>query len=274
MTRGRNALTHHAYRIGIIVLAAATALLAVAAAGASAGGGGGTTIASAPAVSPGTQVTGDTATDPTAQASDSDVTGCWDDLEYWRVPLTVGDKVKVAGNALSPAYNTELGVFPVGTTDASIHTTAAIKTVLLSHVPMTFTATATGSYPIVVGPNCYNGVDGPFDFTVSVTHEPSGNAATVKLPKLTHLAPSGVLTAMAHTSDGTPITDSKLVLELHGTWGGADHLLAKASPSKGSARFAFHVPASLKGTTVALRVTAPATDYKPVSSAALRVRIG
>lgn len=229
---------------------------------------------SAPAVSPGAAVSGNTATDPTAQQSDSDVTGCWDALEYWRVPLTVGDRVTVAGNTLSPAYNTELGVFPAGTTDTSIHATPAIKTVLLSHVPIEFTATATGSYPLVVGPNCYNGVEGPFNFTISVTHNPSGNTASIKLPKLTHIAAGGVLTATAHTSDGTPITDSKLVLELHGTWGGVSHLLAKASPSKGSARFAFHVPASLKGTMVRLQVTAPATDYKPVASAAVNVRIG
>jgi hypothetical protein len=225
-------------------------------------------------VSPGAATTGNTASDPTAQASQSDVTGCWDDLEYWRVPLSVGDKVTVAGKALSPADNVELGVFPAGTTDSSIHATAAIKTVLLSHVPIEFTATATGSYPIVVGPNCYNGVDGPFNFTVSVVHDPSGNTASVKLPKLGHIAPSGALEASVRTSDGTPITDSKLVLELQGTWGGASHLLAKATPTKGTASFAFHVPTSLKGTAVQLQVTAPASDYKPVASAVLKVTIG
>jgi hypothetical protein len=241
---------------------------------AAADGAGGTTIASAPAVSPGTASTGNTASEPTAQASESDVTGCWDDLEYWRVPLTVGDKVTVAGNALSPAYNVELGVYPAGTTDASIHSTAAIRTVLLSHVPIRFTATATGSYPIVVGPNCYNGVDGPFNFMVSVVHDPSGTTATVKLPKLSHIAPTGVIKATVRTSDGTPITDPKLVLELHGTWGGSSHLLAKASATKGLAKFACHVPPSLKGSAVQLQVTAPTSDYKPVSSAVLRVAIG
>ncbi len=240
---------------------------------AAAEGSGGATIASAPAVTAGAATTGNTATDPTSQASQSDVTGCWIDLEYWRVPLTVGDKVTVAGSAVSPAYNVELGVFPAGTSDASISSTAAIKTVLLSHVPIKFTATATGSYPIVVGPNCYNGVDGPFDFTVSVVHNPSGNTATVKLPKLGHIAPSGAIKASVRTSDGTPITDPKLVLELLGTWGGSSHLLARASPSKGSASFAFHVPASLKGTAVQLQVTSPASDYRPVSSAVLKVAI-
>jgi hypothetical protein len=242
-------------------------------AAAAADGAGGTTIASAPAVVPGTATNANTASDPTAQPGDSGVTGCWDDLEYWRVPLTVGDRVTVAGKALSPAYNIELGVYPAGTTDVSIHTTAAIKTVLLSHVSLGFTATATGSYPIVVGPNCYDGVDGPINFEVSVVPDPSGNTATVKLPKLTHMAASGVLKATVRMPNGTPITDSKLVLELHGVWDGASHLLAKAPASKGSAKFAFHVPASLKGSAVRLQVTAPATDYKPVSSAILKVTI-
>jgi hypothetical protein len=189
------------------------------------------------------------------------------------VPLSVGDEVTVAGNALSPAFNVELGVFPAGTTDTNIASTAAIKTVLLSHVPLRFTATATGSYPIVVGPNCYNGVDGPFSFKVSVVHDASGNTATVKLPKLSHVAPSGVITASVRMSDGTPITDSKLVLELHGTWDGASHLLARAAASEGSAKFAFRLPASLKGTAVQIQVTAPAGDYKPVSTAVLKVLI-
>ncbi len=235
---------------------------------------GSKSIASAPVVSPGAAVSGNTASDPTIQPGAGDETGCWNDLEYWGVPLTVGDAVVIKGAAITPGYNIELGVFPDGTTDANIAMTDAVKTVLLSHVPLRFTATATGSYPIAVGPNCYDGVDGPFSFTVAVTHNSSGATAVVALPKLGRLAPSSVVTASVRTSSGAAITDPKLSLTLYGTWNGTRHVVARATPAGGSARFAVHVPAALKGTAIELQVTAPASDYKPVSSATLQVRIG
>ena len=88
-------------RVSVAVPAMISALVAVGAAA----GSGGTSIASAPVVQPGVQLSGDTSTDATANGSigSEESTGCWNDVEYRRLPLTAGAQVLIKGTAVSPA---------------------------------------------------------------------------------------------------------------------------------------------------------------------------
>jgi hypothetical protein len=136
----------------------AVALVATLAAPAGALGAGGTTIASAPTIAPGATITANSATDQTAVGDDGVgfESGCWDAVEYWKMPLTAGDAVTVSVTIDVPSYNLEIGVFPAGTTDKTLANAHSVKTGLpTDKVPLTFTAPATGTYALAAGPNCY-----------------------------------------------------------------------------------------------------------------------
>jgi hypothetical protein len=266
-------IAHRGRRALPAVFAAICALVAAAAAAA----GGTTSISSAPTIQPGASQSANTLTDPTS-SDDTGNGGCWTDHEYWKLPLTAGDQVVIKVDQISPSYNTELGVFPAGTTDASIHTATAVVSALVVKGPVSFTAFATGTYPVLVGPNCYDGADGPFTFTVSVSHHALPKAL-VAFPTLHRVSAHGSVTTTVRLADGTPINDKQLVLKLYGTWkdkasGPAKpHLLATAWAKHGSARFSFHLPASLGGADVSLKVAGSGPGFQAVTSASLSVSV-
>jgi len=153
--------------LGMLALGSAVALAAAGGAGAS----GSASISGAPIVRAGVPETGNTMTDSTGNGSiGSDLSpGCWNDVEYWRLPLTSGDEVVLNGKTTPPAYHFQVGLFPAGTTDRNIDKQVAVVSVFPSRGPIHFDAHSTGTYTLVFGPGCYNGADGPYTFTVSVT---------------------------------------------------------------------------------------------------------
>jgi hypothetical protein len=138
----------------------------------SAAAAGGTSIAAAPVIRAGVHESENTATDPTRRGDvGSELSqGCWNDFEYWRLPLKAGDKVSITGNASVAGYHFAVGVFPAGTTDKNVDKMATILNAFPGSHVAHFTARTAGTYPFVIGPNCYNGSDGPFSFVVTVTH--------------------------------------------------------------------------------------------------------
>ena len=156
-------------RVAVAAWAMISALVVVGAAAA----GGGTSIASAPLVRPGVQLSGDTSTDATANGSigSEESTGCWNDVEYWRLPLIAGDQVLIKGTAASPAHHFGIGLFPAGTTDRNIGKAIAVASAFPRRAPIHFAARSTGTYALVIGPTCYNATDGPYTFVVTVRHK-------------------------------------------------------------------------------------------------------
>jgi hypothetical protein len=239
-----------------VSLVVASAVVVGLAAPAGALAAGGTTIASAPMVAPGATVSANSATDPTAVGDDGVgfESGCWDAVEYWKLPLTAGDAVTISVTIGVPTYNLEIGVFPSGTNDKSLANAKSIKTGLpTDKVPLTFTAPLTGTYALAAGPNCYNGAGGPFTFQVAVAHHAVAKIA-VSLPTLTHIAASGSITAKV-TAGGSPVTNPGMALKLYA----GSHLIGTAAPKNGSARFAYRLPAGTTGTIV-LRVRGAASS--------------
>ena len=269
MKRHVSPLTHLPRR-AICVLGLLAALTAVGEAAAS----GGTTIRGGPTIRPGVAQATNTATEATVPGtSGSEKTGCWKSFQYWNLPLTIGDAVEIRGVAGEGASNFQVGVFPVGTTDANIRGTAAIATALVPNSgPLRFRASATGTYPVVAGPNCYHGNDGSFSFTVTVNHHAVSQPVVVTLARRAEVRTSDAITATVRTDTGAAIGDPALVLKLYGTWkeslseAPTRHLLATASPKKGSARLAFRLPADLRGTTVELQVKGGGGSYSSVKS--------
>jgi len=153
--------------LGMLALGSAVALAAASGAGAA----GSASISGAPIVRAGVQETGNTMTDSTGDGSiGSDLSpGCWNDVEYWRLPLTAGDEVVLSGKTTPPAYHFQVGFFPAGTTDRNIDKEVAVVSGFPGRAPIHFAAHSTGTYALVFGPGCYNGSDGPYTFTVSVT---------------------------------------------------------------------------------------------------------
>ena len=108
-------------RIGLLILLLLTPGAALVAAS-SAAASGGTSIAKAPLVASGAELSGDTTSDATTPG-DNGIgfdSGCWHDLEFWRLELGAGDAATFWGGGIDPGDDFELGVFPPGTTDASL----------------------------------------------------------------------------------------------------------------------------------------------------------
>jgi len=156
-------------RVAVAASAMISALVAVGTAAAA----GGTSIATAPLVRPGVQLSGDTSQDATANGTigSEESTGCWNAVEYWRLPLTAGDQVLIEGTAVSPAHHFGIGLFPAGTTDRNIGKAIAVTSAFPRRAPIHFAARSSGTYALVIGPTCYNATDGPYTFVVTVRHK-------------------------------------------------------------------------------------------------------
>jgi hypothetical protein len=159
------------HRAAVTLLALPAVLVAAGAATAA----GGSSIAAAPVVRPGVEASGNTASDSTADGSiGAELSpGCWNDVEYWRLRLAAGDVVSIKGTAASPSWHFGIGIFPAGTTDRSLSKAVAFTSTFPKHNPIRYTAHAAGTYPLAIGPTCYNSSDGPYTFTVTVQHKPA-----------------------------------------------------------------------------------------------------
>jgi hypothetical protein len=131
---------------------------------------GGLSISHAPMISPGTKVSEDSQVDRTAPGGDAVGQGCFNDVEYWRIQLKAGDKVEVKGTESIAARGYLIAFFAPGTTDKKIAFATSVAHGFTGEHAVRFTAKTTGVYPIVAGPNCYNGTDGPYTFVVTVKH--------------------------------------------------------------------------------------------------------
>jgi hypothetical protein len=155
-------------RAGLIVTLCVFAAAAIAAGAALASGG--RSISHAPAISTGTQVSEDSQVDQTAPGGDAVGQGCFNDVEYWKVPLKAGDKVQIKGSETIAARGYLIALFAPGTTDKTIANAVSVAHGYPAEHLVRFTAKTTGTYPVVAGPNCYNGTDGPFTFVITVRH--------------------------------------------------------------------------------------------------------
>jgi hypothetical protein len=132
---------------------------------------GGRSISGAPTIRPGAKVSENSSVDVTASGGDSVGQGCFNDVEYWRLPLTAGDKVEIKGTETGGARGFLIAFFGPQTTDKNVAAASSVAHGYTARGAVRFTASSTGVYPVVAGPNCYNGTDGQYTFVVTVKHK-------------------------------------------------------------------------------------------------------
>ena len=151
-------------------IAAFLALVVAATAAGAATASGGLSIARAPTITPGTKMSENSQIDKTAPGGDAVGQGCFNNVEYWKLPLKAGDKVEIKGSETIAARGFLIALFAPGTTDKNVSFATSVAHGFTGEHAVRFTAKTTGVYPLIAGPNCYNGTDGPYTFVVSVRH--------------------------------------------------------------------------------------------------------
>ncbi len=134
-----------------------------------AGPGGGETIAGAPLLTPGVTVSGNTAADAVINNDLHSDRACTRDEELWRLRLLRGDKVALGGHTEPPASGFNVEAMPPGVSEPQLLGTAPIGGVESGSLTgsLSFTATASGTWLVIVGPGCgYS--DGPYQLSTSL----------------------------------------------------------------------------------------------------------
>jgi hypothetical protein len=176
------------------------------------GNGGGTTVETAPLIASGQTVSGDTAQDSViTQGHLPSTPDCMNDEELWSVNLVAGDQVLLKGQLEAPAWAFNVDALPPGVTDAQFFGSIPIAGGQTGSLTdgLSFAASKTGTWLIVVGPQC-GGSDGPFEFTAQVTQAAfavgTGGGTTVETAPL--LVPGQ--TVAGNTAQNSVITQGRL----------------------------------------------------------------
>ncbi len=238
-----------------------TALASVLAFSLQASADGGTSIAGAPAVTPGLQQFGNTAA--------GSVIGCGH-AQFWTLTVVAGDEVTIDWEAAT--VRPGLAVFPVGTTDFSLGDASAYASFRLNSngkAQSTFIAPTTGAMPVTFDTSgCADRYHGPYDFTFYIKH-----ATVVSFQRPAVLARTGTLQVSVHNPDGAAITSgvealvqARLGSEAWATVGSA--MLTGAPTTIGYA-----LPASYAGRTAQVRVVAGGAGYLSAASATASIPV-
>ncbi len=240
----------------VIALAALTACLTATVASAA----GSSSIASAPFVTSGAHLFGDTS----RYAAGADNCFCTYQFEYWKSHLLAGDVVTVkfanASNSMSVGV-TGLAIYPAGTDDFTVARTGSATEIAVTsngHAQLRYTAPKTGDYPFGFYSKSTFSDAGAYDFTTTVVHRARLDVATTA-----PLGVTGTLDVVANYPDGTPIA-SGLGATLSGYWTHRWHKLGKASVAAGQIHIPYKLPASRRGTVIKLAVNAGGASFMGV----------
>ena len=134
-----------------------------------AGVGGSDTIATAPLLTPGVTVSGNTAADADIGHDLKSDQSCTSDEELWRLQLLRGDRVTLGGRTEPPASRFDVEAIPPGVSEPQLLGTAPIGGIASGSLSesLSFTASASGIWLVVVGPDC-SGSDGPYQLSTSL----------------------------------------------------------------------------------------------------------
>jgi hypothetical protein len=238
---------------------------------------GGATIATAPSVSYGQQLFGNTATDDGGET----LSDCVDGESWWTLPVLAGDQVKID-------YEGGLDymqVWGVGTTDFNIHTAPSpqqfhigsndkeesiVKAAIAGSMPMRFYSFDEEGFCIFSGSGD-DYVPGPYDFTAVVQH-----ALAAALTPVVGIYTNSIVTGAASLVDGSSLPDG-VIFNLVAKWHGSEgpHSVAySASTTAGSLNFALALPSETVGKTVRIVITrGEDTSYQAVKSVPLKVAV-
>jgi hypothetical protein len=218
------------------------------------------TIAGAPAITPGVQYFGNLATD-TQDPNDCSTNA------YWLLPEIAGDEIAI--NWESQVDSTALNIYPSGTTDFTVGNTDTLQRQELNgnlRNQLDFQATSDGTLPVDFNA-CDEDTEGPFDFTVSITHDMVVSVGT--LPA----ALSGTATVGLDSPDGSPLGAPLTGFIQVSANGVPWTTIGQAAAANGAAVVPYVIPATLAGKTVKLRAVGNGPGYTSESSTAQTLKL-
>jgi len=239
-----------------------TALAVVLASALPVSAAGGTSIAGAPAVTPGVQQFGNTAA--------GSVIGCRHS-QFWTLNVVAGDEVTIDWESASVWPFLE--ILPVGTTDFSLGDTRYFANFSLNSngkARSIFTAPTTGAMPVMFQTyqSCADSAHGPYDFTFYIKH-----ATVASFQRPAALGHTGTLQVSVHNPDGAAITSGveALVQVRLGSeaWASVGSAIVTADPTP----VAYTLPTSYAGRTAQVRVVASGVGYLSAASATASVPV-
>ena len=153
------------------VLAALASIALLLAATPNALAAGGTTVESAPLLTPGQIVSGNTASDAVISQTLESTPRCTHNEELWTLNLTAGEQVLLQGREQAPASRFDVEALPPGATDAELLGTTKIAGAQAGnlHEGLSFAAARSGTWLVVVGDDCEYGAAGPYELTATTT---------------------------------------------------------------------------------------------------------
>jgi hypothetical protein len=128
---------------------------------------GGATIATAPALTSGVTVSGNTAADTVISHTLASLP-CVHDEELWTLNLVAGEHVLLKGQLEAPANEFTVEAVPPGISESTLVGTSPISGVSSGSLQsgVSFSASKSGTWLIVVGASCeYGSADGPYQLT-------------------------------------------------------------------------------------------------------------
>jgi hypothetical protein len=169
-----------------------------------AGPGGGTTVETAPLISSGQTVSGNTASDAVIAQSLEAGPVCMHDQELWRVNLSAGYHVLLQGREEAPASRFDIEAFPPGATDAQVLGIAKIEGAQDGnlHEGLSFAVARSGTWLLVVGDNCEYGAPGPYQLTVTGGSAPPRSSVGI----VSHAVRGRMTTLVVHPSGAGTVT--------------------------------------------------------------------
>jgi hypothetical protein len=230
---------------------------------------GGPSIAAAPAIVFGQQEFGNTATGGVVPD------GCGGDFytsyrSYWLLSASAGDQLTIDWEA--QANNTELDVFPVGTTDFNVDNANTLEYQRLNpsgRNELVFSVSSSGVLPTSFrGCGDVGNAPGPYDFTAYVRH-----VVRLALPPVSKLRRSGTLRVAAHTAEGGVITDPNLLVDVQLRSGGRWRTIGSAAVVNSIAAVPVRIAARFAGKRVTLRALAHGGAYLSTATRSRRVLI-
>lgn len=234
---------------------------------------GGDTIATAPSVTYGKQLFGNTATDGHGITP----TSCATAASWWSLPTSAGDQITIDFEG-DLDY---LAAWPVGTTDFNIHSSSALKESEVGEndrQEAIFTTPVGGVVPLEFyiaegGLGCGNNnhEPGPYDFTASVRH-----ALVAGLTPVTSIYTKSIVTGTAYLADGTPAPDG-LIFHLVAKWHNSGKLIRatySAATASGALSFQLALPPKIVGKTTRVAISrAEDASYQAAKSVPLNVKV-
>jgi hypothetical protein len=221
---------------------------------------GGQAIATAPAVTFGTQEFG--------SIKSHSEGGC---KTWWLLSAIAGDKFQIDWEVADPYV--VLRLYQPGTNDFNWEQTSSAAEGSINgngKAEFTYEAPRTGMMPLLFDdPGCHgSGVPGPYNFTAYVTH-----ALNVFLPRVSALHRTGTIAIGVHNPEGQAVSNPGVQVELQVSLNGSWRTIGVSAVNGTIAVVHYKLLPHLRGPRITVRAVAYGPNYVTTASSHLKPRV-